>query len=214
MKPNIRYLMLGLALLIAVSLLLWNASRPQDMTTDELASLGVVVLPEPVPMTELALVDEDGGIFDRDDLQGKWTFGFFGYTHCPDICPVTLAQMDTVFERLETQGDTETLANVQRLFVSIDVKRDDHNAVKKYTDNIDPDIIGVAGDPSAIKHFADSVYVGYKQLGDPNATENYLVEHQGNIVIFDRNGDCYGFIKSPFEEHLLARIFVGLARLS
>lgn len=214
MRANIRFILLGGILVVALGLWAWNATRATGMTTDELESLGVVVLPEPIPLRELALVDEDGEPFDGSALHGKWTYGFFGYTHCPDVCPITLAQMDTVFAGIEAQGDTETLANIQRLFVSIDVKRDDHAAVKQYTDNIDPEIIGVAGDAAAIRRFADSVYVGFKQLGDPSATENYLMEHQGNIVIFNRDGDCYGFIKSPFEDHLLARILRGMARLS
>ena len=182
MKFNVRFALLGSVGVIALALLAWNL-RSEPVSLDELASLGVVVLPEPIPLENLQLVGEDGEVFDGTQLKGKWTFGFFGYTHCPDICPITLAQMKT-------------------------------DVVKSYTDNIDPDIIGITGEPEEVKHLADSVFVGYKQLGDPDKETDYLVEHQGNIVIFDRNGNCYGFIKSPFEEHLLARIFSQMADLS
>ena len=77
-----------------------------------------------------------------------------------------------------------------------------------------PTSSALPGEPAVVKRFADLVYVGYKQLGDPDKETDYLVEHQGNIVIFDRNGNCYGFIKSPFEEHLLARIFSQMAKIS
>lgn len=214
MKFNGRLILLGSVLVIALTLL-GLSLRTEGMSAEELKSLGVVILPEPISMDKLALVDEDGELFDKSRLEGKWTFGFFGYTHCPDICPVTLGQMKKVFDSLKEKQDEVTLDNVQRLFVSIDAKRDNHEAVvKAYTDNIDPDFIGVTGDAEAIKQFASSVFVGFKQLGDPEATADYLVDHQGNIVIFNRDGDCYGFIKSPFEDHLLARIFTGMARLS
>lgn len=213
MKINVRVVLLGSVLVVALALL-GLSFRTEAMSDEELKSLGVVILPEPISMDELKLVNEDGEIFDKSQLEGKWTFGFFGYTHCPDICPVTLGQMKTVFDSLKENQDQTTLDNVQRLFVSIDAKRDNHQAVKTYTDNIDPDLIGVTGDANAIKRFASSVFVGYKQLGDPEATSDYLVDHQGNIVIFNREGDCYGFIKSPFEDHLLARIFSGMARLT
>ena len=213
MKFNVRFTLLGSVGVIALALLAWNL-RSAPVTDEELVSLGVVILPEPILLEDLELVDEDGEAFDSSQLKGKWTFGFFGYTHCPDICPVTLGQMRTVYDGFKAAGDTATLQNTQRMFVSIDAKRDHHDVVKSYTDNIDPDIIGVTGEPGVVKQFADLVYVGYKQLGDPNKETDYLVEHQGNIVIFDPNGNCYGFIKSPFEEHLLARIFSQMAKLS
>ena len=213
MKFNIRFALLGTVGAIALALLAWNL-RSEPVTNSELESLGVVILPEPISMEDLQLVGENGELFDGSQLKGKWTFGFFGYTHCPDICPVTLGQMKTVFDQFKEQNDNQTLQNTQRMFVSIDAKRDHHEAVKSYTDNIDPDMIGVTGAPAEVKRLADRVFVGYKQLGDLNKESDYLVEHQGNIVIFDRDGNCFGFIKSPFEEHLLARIFSSMAELS
>ena len=144
MKFNVRFTLLGSVGVIALALLAWNL-RSEPVTDEELASLGVVILPEPILLEDLELVDEDGEAFDSSHLKGKWTFGFFGYTHCPDICPVTLGQMRTVYDGFKKTGDTDTLQNTQRMFVSIDAKRDHHDVVKSYTDNIDPDIIGVTG---------------------------------------------------------------------
>ena len=212
MLRNPRLLLLGGVFVIALALMVWSL-RPTTISAEELQSLGVVVLPEPVQLAELDLIDENGETFDRRNLEGKWSFGFFGYTHCPDICPTTLAQMSQVVQQLESQGDTETLDNIQQLFISVDPNRDDAATVKKYTDQIDESLIGVTGSPADIRAFATSVYVGYGRLGDPSATEDYLVNHQGNIIIFDRSGNGYGFIKSPFDNHHLARIFAGLARI-
>lgn len=212
MTNKSRYALLAAVLIVALGLMFWSF-RSQSISDDELQSLGVVVLPEAIQLGELNLVDENGSPFSSEQLKGKWSFGFFGYTHCPDICPITLGQMKTVYDELKEQQDLETLSNTQRIFVSVDVQRDDHERVKSYTDTIDSDIIGITGDPNSIREFAESVYVGYKKMGDPEADKDYLVEHQGNILIFDRSGNCYGFIKSPFKEHHLARIFKGLARL-
>ena len=212
MQLNLRFVLLGSVLIVALGLMLWSF-QARSISAEELESMGVVILPKPIAFDTLDLVDEDGQAFNRNDLAGKWSFAFFGYTHCPDICPITLSQMKTVFKSLAEQEDHQTLDNVQRLFVSVDVARDDPERVKKYTDNVDPEIIGVTGEPDAIKRFAESVYVGYEKLGDPEKQSDYLVEHQGNIVIFNRSGDCYGFIKSPFEDQHLTRIFKGLATL-
>ena len=213
MKFNLRFALLGVIAVVAIALLIWNLRTP-TITADELESLGVVILPEPISMEYAALVNQAGEPFDGSTLDGKWTFGFFGYTHCPDICPVTLSDMKSVFDEFKAEGDIETLQNTQRMFVSVDAKRDNHEAVKSYIDSIDSDMIGVTGTPDAVKQFADSVFVGYKQLGDPSNDTNYLIEHQGNIVIFNRDGDCYGFIKAPFETHLLARVFKNIAKLT
>lgn len=211
MKVNVRLLLLGGILLVAVSILGWSL-RPTATSIDDLKSMGLVVLDPPVTYDNLELIDEDGEVFDGSRLKGKWTFAFFGYTHCPDICPTTLAQMRTVYKNLEEQGDTLTLQKSQRLFVSIDAKRDNHEAVKSYTDGIDPALIGVTGTPEKVKEFADSVYVGFQQLGNQDAEEDYLVNHQGNIIVFDPNGNGWGVIRSPFEDPYLARVFSGLVR--
>ena len=204
--------MLGGILVVALAIMAWGF-RPSTMTAEELASLGVFQLEEPIQLGELNLIDEDGNPFDGSQLKGKWTYSFFGYTHCPDICPTTLAQLRAVRSTLEERNDQHTLANMQTMFVSVDAKRDNHKAVKSYTDSIDPNLIGVTGTPENIEAFANSVFVGFKQLGDPEAEDDYLVNHQGNIIIFDPNGDCYGFIRSPFKDDHLARVFTGLAQL-
>lgn len=211
-RINWTFVLLGSILLVAVGLMVWSF-QDRSISASELESMGVVILPEPINLNELSLVDENGVPFGKEHLKGKWSLGFFGYTHCPDICPITLGQLKTVFEDLENQQDHQSLENVQRLFISVDSERDNPQQVKTYTDSIDPDIIGITGDPEEIKHFSESVYVGYRKLGERENQDDYLVEHQGNLIIFNRSGDCYGFIKSPFEDQYLKRIIKGLAGL-
>ena len=213
MNVNLRLILLGGTLLVAVGIMAWSI-RPTSISNEELESLGVFILDNPIVLGELDLIDEDGEVFNGSELKGKWTYAFFGYTHCPDICPTTLAQMRAVHATLQEQNDLHTLSNMQRMFVSIDAKRDNHEAVKAYTDDIDPELLGVTGTPTKIKKFAETVFVGFEQLGDANATDDYLVNHQGNIIIFSPDGSGYGFIRSPFKDDHLARVFTGLARLN
>ena len=83
----------------------------------------MTVLPEPRVIDDFALEDQRGRLFSLDDLQGNWTLMFFGFTHCPDVCPSTLYELQNVKEQIQQQADDDILTP-RVVFVSIDPERD------------------------------------------------------------------------------------------
>lgn len=125
------------------------------------------------------------GDFTQRDLHGKIAMLYFGYTHCPDVCPTTLAKLAAVLKQLGPQA-----ADMRVLFVSVDPQRDSSAALKQYVDAFDAEhFIGLRGSSAQITAIARRYRVGYT-LGTADASGDYAVSHSSAVFIFDRDGDA------------------------
>lgn len=131
---------------------------------------------------ELALTASDGKPRSLGDFRGKLVVLFFGYTHCPDICPTTLADMAAVMKQMG--GDA---ARVQVLFVTVDPERDTPEVLAKYVPAFDPSFLGLAGDTTATQRTAKEFKIFYEKRpgGAPGA---YTVDHSAQSYVFDGRG--------------------------
>lgn len=116
------------------------------------------------------------------DFRGKVVLLYFGYTHCPDVCPTTLAKLAGVVRTLGPAG-----AKVAILFVSVDPRRDTPQRVEQYARTFSPVATGATGSPAEIKRLAKEYGVGYS-ADKPDATGNYQVTHSDFVYVFDGNG--------------------------
>ena len=208
MKTRLVYI--GSIIVIAAGLFVWS-SQSSSISRDELVSLGVIVFPEARTTPELSLIAHDGNPFTKESLRDKWSFAFFGYTHCPDICPITIAQIGQAEKRLVDNSEFDALDSIRPLFISIDSQRDGYERVAEFISHTSNRFVGVTGNREDIEALARFTGIGYKRMGASSASDDYLIEHQGYIAIFNREGDLFGYIKPPFEIEHLARIFRGLA---
>ena len=102
-----------------------------------------VLRPEPKPLRTFELSDQYRQAFDLERLKGKWSFVFFGYTYCPDICPTTLSALTGVVKQL--QEDPQGLTNIQVVFVSVDPQRDTPDVLEAYLKYFNEAFQGVTG---------------------------------------------------------------------
>jgi protein SCO1/2 len=121
-----------------------------------------------------------GQIVTDADVRGAPFLVFFGYTHCPDVCPTTLFQMSEIFRALGPD------AKIKGLFITVDPERDTPDLVKDYAGNFDPRIIGVSGDRAAIDK-ALAAYRVYARKA-PGAKGEYAMDHSAVIYLMDRDG--------------------------
>ena len=131
-----------------------------------------------------ALTAADGRTVTDADLKGRPFLVFFGYTHCPDLCPATLAEISAVFKALG--GD----AKVAALFVTIDPQRDTPAAIKAYLESFDPRIIGLVGDAAQIQAIARDYRVYFKKREGENG--DYAMDHTGVVYLMDKRGHFAG----------------------
>jgi len=131
---------------------------------------------------DFALTNQDGKTSGLRDFRGKVVVLFFGYTHCPDICPVTLAEMSRLKKLLGADG-----AKVQGIFVSLDPARDSSERLKAYLANFDPGIIGLTGSARDVSQVA-KLYRAKFSKRDAGSAAGYLVDHTAFVYLLDSKG--------------------------
>ena len=131
---------------------------------------------------DFTLTDQDGEKVTLGDFKGKAVFMFFGYTHCPDICPVTLSTLNTVTNELGSDKD-----KVQVLFVTVDPERDTQAELKKYVTFFNKDFIGLTGTPEEIKNVSDSYHAFYMKE-ETGSESGYLMGHTSSVYLINPDG--------------------------
>ncbi|MBF0096507.1 MAG: SCO family protein [Magnetococcales bacterium] len=129
------------------------------------AGLSSAVLPSPRPLQAFTLQDHDEKPYTFEQLRGKWTFLFFGYTHCPDICPMALGVLADAFRQMQEKA-ANNLGNSQVLFVSVDPKRDSAAHIRQYVQFFNRDFKGLTGTDEQIRAFAFQVGATYFSAAD------------------------------------------------
>ena len=172
---------------------------PARATTIE----GMTVLEPASPLPEFRLHDQNNQVFDRARLQGKWSYVFFGYTHCPDICPTTLVVMRDV-QKIAGGKDK----GIQYIFVSVDPERDNAATLKSYLPYFHPEFIGATGDQSELMRLTRALGA-YYEIGKARNGE-YEVQHSAAIFLIDPEARLRALFAGP---HNAARLAQGLQQL-
>ena len=193
---NIKLTVLGLLVFIAIVVggFVNKISQPRVMTPSELKINGAYMFETPRALPEFELTDHHGKTFTLDNLRGQWTLVFFGFTHCPDICPTTMALLSQFMEKLDglpEQTDTQVV------MVTVDPARDDVEQLSLYVPYFNPAFLGVTGDFLDVHRFATSLNTPFRKV--PGQGENYQVDHSANVVLINPRGDYQGFFKAPLD---------------
>ena len=181
----LRYLLLPL--LCAALLAACSAASPPWQLNDVRGHL---------PDLQFNLVSDTGKPATAADFHGKYVLMYFGYTHCPDVCPLTLVHLHLVMQKLGKEAD-----KVRILFVSVDPARDTPQVLHQYVTAFDPRVVGLTGTPEQIAAMAKR----YRAAFNRNAVQpggGYEVSHSSAIYIFDTQGRArlLGTSADPAEE--------------
>jgi protein SCO1/2 len=151
-----------------------SSGRPQHWDLTYIGGL--------MPSLQFTLIGDNGKPVTAADFAGKVVLLYFGYTHCPDVCPATLAILAQALHRLGTEANRVTV-----LFVSVDPKRDTPAVLESYVSAFGQHIVGLTGDPGELDALTKRYHVAYR-MGTPDAHGNYVVYHSSAIFIFDSRG--------------------------
>ena len=127
------------------------------------------------------LTDQHGKAVTDKNLKGKPTLIFFGYTHCPDVCPTSLFEMSEVLRAMGKDAD-----KVNAVFISVDPERDTPATMKDYLSSFDPHLEGLSGDPAETAKVITSYRVYAKKV--PTKDGDYTMDHTALIYLMDRDG--------------------------
>jgi len=166
----------------------------QEPPAEPLEISGTVLSPAR-PITTFGLTDHLQQDFTNQRLQGKWSFLFFGYTNCPDVCPATLFLFKMLAAKLQPQP--ELYKKTRFVFVSVDPERDTTEVLARYMKYYNPDFTGLTGTPEAIKQFTLAFGIPYF-IGEHEPEQaNYTVDHSGVVILVNPRGEFQAVFSAP-----------------
>jgi protein SCO1/2 len=199
-------LVVAVAALAAGAVGFWLWSRLDEPRAPP-PSIGGFVFPEPRTLPAVELVDENGEPFTPLQFAGQWSFVYFGYTYCPDVCPLALIELAALKERLATQQPQTPAAYY---LVSVDPKRDTPERLRDYVRYFDPSFHGLTGSIDAISALATAAEALFF-VPPEQGPEGYLVSHSNNVVLVNPRGELEAIFTPPHSPEQLAADFAAIA---
>lgn len=195
---------LVVVLISALVGIVYLALLPDKTGQSAPVELSEILLPDSRPVEPFSLVDSQDEAFDLSRLRDKWTLIFFGYTHCPDICPTTLTTLRSMAKELQQRPDY--YADTQFVFVSVDPRRDTTAHLKQYVEYFHPDFLAATGEKTEIDKLAGQLGAVYIFEGD-TGSDDYLVNHSASIMVLDPRAHWVARFNPPHKGSKLADNF-------
>ena len=175
-----------------------SAPAPRlDAIKPQMRSVRLISPPRALPAWQLRL--SDGGVATPATLQGRWTLVFLGFTHCPDVCPTTLAEL------AKSQKQWAALPEAKRprlLFVTVDPERDTPQVVGDYAHYFNPDTLAASPTPEQLAAFARALGLVYMKVSEPDGS--YSMDHSATLVLLDPQGRQAGLLSPPLDAQGIA----------
>jgi protein SCO1/2 len=190
---------LGLFAIVAFALGLVAARyvlAPRPLPQTENATL----FPNPRPLPALSLVDQDGRETGPELLSGHWSLVFFGFTHCPDVCPTTLGLLAQAQRHLT---DLPAAERPRVLLISVDPERDTPAHLREYVRFFDPSFGAVTGTPDHVRAAADAFHVPYAKVSLPDG--GYTMDHGAGVFVVSPAGKVVSYSSPPLSPEVFAR---------
>lgn len=192
------------AIALVLGAVVAKVNRQAPLDRDVLSNSGIFLFDSPRNLPDIELQAATSDPWTNQDLTGQWDLLFFGYTFCPDICPTTMADLRSVVESL-TPAAREQL---RVTMVSVDPERDTPQQLTEYLAYFKAGFKGVTGEPAELARLAQALSIAY--IPPDTSEENYLVDHSGQVVMINPQGQYVGFIRPPFK---IAELSLWLPRI-
>ncbi len=218
--------LLAVALVLVLTYLRITGEQPGStaavtLSAEELRELGAVVYEQPVVLQPFSLTDQRGQVFSQDNLVGGWTLIFFGFTSCPDICPLTLAELSQFYKNLPADS---LLNDTNVIMVSVDPDRDTTEKMAEYMGSFHEDFIGLNGPYDDVAALAKQLFIAHSpppsQVSTQDehaghgvaasAEEDYVIDHSGNILIINPEGRYHGFFDAAIQDRELTQAYEAI----
>lgn len=192
-------LMVILVFGLAIGRQMFLADSREPTPAPELSAINAYVYDEPRPLPDFQLTNENGSSFTPEDLKGRWTFAFVGYTNCPDICPAAMASLRKTDSLLPV-----SLPQPEYLLITADPEHDTPERLREYLGFFGENFRGATGELSELRNLAKSlgaVFVQREVEGD------LLVDHSGHFVLINPEGEMAAILQPPHSPQDIASAF-------
>ncbi|WP_339649960.1 SCO family protein [Halopseudomonas pelagia] len=187
------------AIALVIGAVVNKVSRPAVLDREQLSQSGIFLFDSPRGIPEVDMLSAAGGNWGKQDLMGQWDLLFFGYTFCPDICPTTMAELRQLVGALPEASAKQLRVTM----VSVDPNRDTPEQMQQYLGFFKADFHGATGDPQELAKLARALSIAY--IEPDTSSDNYLVDHSGQVVIVNPQGQYVGFLRPPLKPEELSQ---------
>lgn len=197
-----RILAFVIIVILATAAGIWAAQLVLDRRQSGISGLEATRFPAPREIAAFSLVDHNGAPFNNDTLKGGWSFLFFGYTHCPDVCPTTLSVLNSVALQLQDIPD-----NIRFVFITVDPERDTAQQLAGFVKYFNSDFTGVTGTPENIDKLTRELGILHMKVGADENGSAYLVDHTASVLLFDPDGRYHAVFSPPLNAASISHDF-------
>ena len=194
-KKNI--LIILVFILTVLVLFVNKLTSPRVLSENELLINGLFLFETPKQISDFTFLSENNVEFNKDDLIGKWTLMYFGFTRCPDECPTSMYQISKLVKVLREKN--YPLDDKQFVLVSIDPERDTPEQINKYAKGFDESFIGVSNVRPMLINLATQLSVNNVMPSGEESDHSHLDNHVNNIILLNPNGEFAGVFRPPFD---------------
>jgi protein SCO1/2 len=189
------YLLMGIVTVMALAaLFIFKKEAP---TAPEIHG---IVLDKAKPLVTFALEDMNGKPFTDQSFLDQWSLVFFGFTTCPDICPMTMSTLSEALKIIHAEPGVPT---PKVIFVSVDPERDTPEKLKQYVEHFNKDFLGVTGNHTQLTEFSRQLGVVFEKVYTND--QEYLVDHSGSVALINRRGAIVAYFTPPLNAVNLAQ---------
>ena len=180
---------------VALGLFVNKVLTPKNLSIEEFKDLGVYLREPARNIRDFELINTENKPFSQEDFIGNWNLIFFGFSFCPDICPITMSLLAKVQSSLEADEKNK----VDFFMVTVDPERDSPAALRMYLDNFSKTFIGLTGTLDQIYNFSTQVNAPFSPVLNQEGS-HYTVDHSGNIILINPEGKLAGIFKMPHDQ--------------
>lgn len=187
----LRTKVIKIIILFFMTLIIANCTAKQSVNIDNEKNEFSTVLDTPMILSDFNLTADDGTIFNLETLKGQWNLLFFGYTHCPDVCPLTLHQLGQAKKALN-----ESMQNsLNIIMISVDPDRDSTEILHQYVNSFNQKVIGATGTINEINKLTSQL--GIFHMANKEEGQNYSVSHSAAVVMINKNAEFHAVFSAP-----------------
>ena len=200
-------LIAGIAVVAAVAFFVGIFASGLSRQTADLPQIPGFLWPNPPLVQEFSLTTHRGDEFSRSSFLGRWSFVFFGFTQCPDVCPTTLQNLKTTRTQLV---DDEIFAELgQIVFVSVDPARDTPEIISNYLNYFDEEFVGITGPEDKLSELTKPLGILFVKI---DSGDSYTMDHSASILLIDPKGRLLGLFSMPHDPQVLSESFKKISQ--
>ena len=208
MRPTYKYLLIFILLICSFGLGVYSFKNSNFHKQSEFPLQHATYLHDQnVTIPTFNLTDHQGQTFTTESIRDKWTFWFFGFTHCPDICPITLGTLTAATSNLHAE---HAIDDISIVFVSVDPERDQPDQLKTYVTAFGKSIIGVTSDQQNLQPFLKNMGVVAVKQKSVESQSDYLIDHSSAVFLIAPDTGISALFSSPHTAAGITKDFLAI----